>query len=164
MSYPIYDTAQFGTVAGATHELFQNAQGQGGTTLSTTNMRGAGQFNGNEKFTIRKIGLIVDDVITLPDVRAMYYGSILSVRIAQTLKLQVPLQILADKSAYGGHYTEVAASDSEFIGLVGNGYELDIPLIVMGNDNFLVSIFQALALSAVTLAMKCVLYGDLEVK
>jgi hypothetical protein len=71
------------------------------------------------------------------------------------------LKLAIKYADYGGHFTQATASSRALIGPVGNGYVLDIPIIIPGGTKFVVRILQKTALSA-PVKMKVVLNGILS--
>jgi len=164
LSYPIYDTALFGTTASTTHTLFQSGQGSSATKGYTiTNMRGSGQFPDRENFTIKRIGIHIDDIgLSDDDIQGLFMGSILTVNYNNVKILQIPSYMASDKNDIQGIKTEASASAFDYFGQRGDGYVLDHPRTVNGGKNFSVDLFQALALDSASMDIKVVLYGDLD--
>lgn len=161
--YDIYDTAVFGAAAATTFDLFQVPQGADAThTESFTNARGSGQFPVKENFLIDWIGVIYDYNTVLADIPKIQVGSFLKVIVNNFEILKAPLARFIANSAYGGHYSQAAAADEAVIGLIGNGYFLDIPILIPGGTQFKVQLFQNLAITAAS-NMKTVLCGKLSI-
>lgn len=166
LDYTLYDTAIFGTVANFESVLFQVAQGADVTHIeSFTNMRGAGALPQEEAFKCNWIGVAVDFTSTLPqDYKAMWLGSFLEFRLSDKTVLKAPLAMFAAASGFSGHYSQAAAADNAAIGLMGNGYTLDIPIEISGGTAFRVRIVQGTVLSAVSKNVKVLLNGILTTK
>lgn len=163
LSYPIYDTALFGTTANTTHQLFTVAQGGSSTKGQTiTNMRGNSQFPQQEKFTIKRVGITIDDVLSDDDIQGLFYGSIFTVIYNNTNVLQVPSAMCSYRNSVSGVKTEATASAFDFFGLEGDGYMLDKPLEVQGGKQFRAELIQALAVDSANLDIKVILFGDLD--
>ena len=164
LDYPIYDTALFGTVASTTHTLFQSGQGSSSTKGATiTNARGSGQFPDRESFTVRRIGIHVDDIaLSDDDIQGLFMGALLTMNYNNVKVLQAPLYMFSDMNSVSGIKTEASASAFDFFGLDGYGYKLEKPLIIQGGKSFNVEVFQNLALDTTNMDIKCVLYGLLD--
>lgn len=161
--YVLYDTAAFGTSADTEHVLFQVAQGGDSThTEDFTNMRGAGALPGEEAFSVDKISVAVDGVhgANEADVAQIWDGAFIEVRVADKTVFKAPARLCAEASAYGGAYTQGTAADATFVGLLGNGYSLDIPIEIPGGTAFRVRLYQDTALTASTQVKVC-LHGIL---
>lgn len=163
-TYPLYDTARFGTTANTTHTLFQNGQGSNsGNDKTLTNMRGSGQLPDRESFTLRKIGIHIDDVgLSDDDIHGLFMSSVLTVYYNNVKILQIPAYMASDKNRVSGIKTESTASPFDYFGQDGDGFVLDIPRIIEGGKSFSVELFQALAMDSSNLSIKVVLYGDLS--
>lgn len=164
-SYCLYDTGVFGVAASVETSLFQVSQGGDAThTKSFTNSRGAGQMPQNEEFEIDHIGVAVDMNLPTADYIAVWLNSYLEIRVNDETLFIAPLRALAQANAYGGHYTEAAASNEALIGLAGDGYTLKIPILIPGGTAFRVNIFQGTALATANTLVKVMLNGTLSRK
>jgi hypothetical protein len=162
-SYPLYDTAFFGTVAATLHTLFSQAQGASATlSKSVTNSRGAGQLPQNESYEADWLGIFLDEAGVLADVSAVWADSYAEFRVNDETVFLSPLRMLAAYNAWGGHYTQAAAADAARIGLMGDGLKLPTPIVIPGGTSFQVLIFQGTALSAVTQSVRFVMNGTLS--
>ena len=160
-SYPIYDTALFGAAAGVTHTLF--AVGEGGDAVHTpdfTNMRGNGFFPAAEKYTVRKISVFAESLLTLADRTNWLLLSFLKVTIANNLVFQAPLAMLVNHSAYSGALSVAVVADNTLIDREGNGYMFDPVLLIGNGQSFKVEVVQGTA-TAASQRIKCVLDGIL---
>lgn len=162
-SFHIYDTALFGVTAGTTHTLFQVPQGGDAThVMDFTNMRGAGQFPVNEKFTIRKIMVASESELAEADVTAWYRLSYLKLLRSNHEDLISPLLPLIAYAGFGGHFTQAAAANRALIGRMGEGYVLTPNISIDGGDAFKIEVFQGVALSAANQRIKVILEGILN--
>lgn len=163
LSYILYDTAVFGTTALAESLLFQVQQGADGThTESFTNSRMAGQLASGEKFLIKKVSAMIDfEQVAESDVSKVWNGSYVQIRLADQIVFWSPMVYLADASAFGGHFTEATAALKLAVGLMGDGYDLEVPILVTGGTNFKVRVVQGTALSAGSKNVKIALHGIL---
>lgn len=161
-STTLYDTAVFGNSANVDHTLFQEAQGASATaTKSKTNSRGAGQLPQNEEFEVRSIHASYDGNAALADEENWLKDSYLEFRLSDETIFECPLRWVASRNAFGGHYSQGTAADESMIGLIGEGYMLDIPIVIRGGTGFRVTVHQGTALSAASQNVKVVLKGTL---
>lgn len=161
-STDMYDTAAFTNVAGE-FLLFQVSQGSDAThTENFTNSRGAGQIPQNESFTVKWIGAIIDFNGVVADVQNVPISSFIEIRVNEITVLKVPLARIMARSSYSGHYTQATAADESLIGLEGNGYMLETPIVIKGGVSFKVRVVQGTALSTTGRNVKIVLGGELE--
>lgn len=163
LSFVLWDTAIFGTVAAFEQALFQVAQGGDAIhTRSFTNSRGAGQLPANESMTVKHLGVALDANLLTADYINVWPLSFIEIRVNNETLFECPLRFLAKGNSYGGHYTEAAATNEAAIGLMGNGYDLEIPIEIEGGTAFKVNVFQGLALSAVSQPVRVALCGTLH--
>ena len=159
----LYDTWEPGTVANAEAVLFQTPQGATATaTESYTNARGAGVLPTGETFTIKKIKLIIDEMIAEANFATRLYGAFIEVRIKEKTLLKAPASMFYAHSAYGGHFTQATLALTQSIGPIGEGLVLDIPLVIEGGMRFVVRCVQGAAFAA-AISHKVVLEGELEI-
>ena len=145
----LYDTWQPSTTAAAEAMLFQVPQGGDAThTESFTNARGAGVLPSGEKFLIKKIKLIIDEQIAEADFDTRLYGGYIEVRIKDKTVLKAPCQMFFAHSAYGGHFTQATAALTQSIGPIGDGFILDLPILINGGERFQVRCVQGVAFAA----------------
>lgn len=162
ITYPLYDTAVFGTTASVENVLFQVAQGAtAAATKSFTNSRGAGQLPNNESFECNEIHAMHDANVALADSLNVWILSYLEFRVNDETLLLAPLRMFASKNSFGGHYSEVTPTAEAAIGLVGSGFMLPTPIIIPGGVSFRVSVFQGTALATANQAVRVVLNGTL---
>lgn len=158
----LYDTWQPGTTASAEATLFQTPQGGDSThTESFTNCRGAGQLPSGEKFEIKKVKLIIDEMIAEADFDTRLYGGFLEVRVKDKTLLKAPAQMFFAHSAYGGNNLQATAALIQSIGPLGDGFALDIPILINGGERFTVRCVQGAAFAA-AIDHKVVLEGILS--
>lgn len=159
--YQMYDTAIFSTSLAGEQVLFGVAQGADAThNKGYTNSRGAGSFPQNEKFVIDRIGVFCDENNVLPaDLINLWRQSYLEIRVQDVTQWLSPLRSLAYQNAFGGHYSQTAAANGTAVGLMGDGYELDIPIEVAGGAAFKVIVNQGTVLATATQQIKVVLDG-----
>jgi len=161
-NWGLYDTADFDDGGDVIHTLFQTAQGGDDTrTKQYTNMRGAGSLPTDESLLVRRISIIPDADLPTADVQGMFLHSYLEMRISDETVLFAPLRQFADHGGYGGLYSQAAAADEALIGPLGDGYVLDLPLLIPTGATFRVEIYQGTALVGATNWVKCVLNGIL---
>lgn len=163
LSYPIYDTALFGTTDNTTHVLFQILEGGDSThTSDFTNARGAGQFPQQEKFTIRKVSVAMETNYTLVNAEDWFLDGFIQIYVANQIMFQSPLLNVIDYSDYSGHYTQTVAADLAMIGKAGRGYNLDPVLVVGGGVAFKVVVYQGTVVAANNTRVKVILDGILN--
>ena len=163
IDYTIYDTALFGTTANTDHDLFTIAQGGASNKGKTiTNMRGNSQFPVGEAFTIHKIGVTIDDVLTDDDIQGLFLGSTLELIYNNTTVFLVPTAQLSYRNAVQGIKTEASASAFDFFGLMGDGHEFKAPLTIQGGKNFRGILHQGLAVDNASMDIKVMLIGMLD--
>lgn len=164
MSYGLYDTALFGSTANTEHILFQVTQGSTtAATESATNMRGAGSLPQQEQMVVNKVGVFADYNSVTADYQNLWVSSFLEMRVSETRMLWLPLAACAQYNAFQGLYTQGTAANEALIGRIGEGYMLDIPIVLEGGTNFRVRVFQGTALSTTNLGVKVVLHGTLTI-
>lgn len=160
--YVLYDTAPFTNVAGTDLTLFQVPRGGDSThTEAYTNMRGAGALPSQESFEIQHFGLIIDYNTVLADIPKIQLGSFFEFLLLDKSIFKVPLAMILEASAYGGFYTQAAAADEAAIGLMGQGYDLKLPIMVKGGQAFRARVYQGTALAG-TSNFKLVMRGFLD--
>lgn len=157
----LYDQATFADAA-AEHVLFQAGEGSSSTkTKSVTNFPGSGALPSGYIFEIQKISVFADEDFALAERETMWEQSYLELEVDNQEMFSCPLRLVADRNAFGGHYSETTASDEAMIGLVGDGYMLPIPVTVQGGQNVRVNIYQGVAGTA-SMEVKCCLHGILS--
>ena len=162
LHYCLYDTWEPGTTAHAEATLFQVAEGGDSThTEQYTNMRGAGSLPNAERFLVKRVHLIQDENVTDADFDTYLYGAIVEMRVKDKTMFKVPAQLLFSHSAKAGHFAQATAADAEFIGPVGDGWALEIPIEIPPGAPFKVRCKQGGAF-ATTISFKLVLEGILS--
>lgn len=160
--YPFYDTAILGTSAQVV-TMFTSPEGYDSThQAEDTNMRLGGQFAGKQKFTLERIIGFPDIELAEADVQAIWKENYIKVIVENKNVLQVPLRLTAAHSSFGGHFTQGTAANRVDIGLNGVGFELRIPIVIMGGQQFKVELHQITVLSQATQLFKLVLDGLLD--
>lgn len=163
LSYVLYDTAVFGTTALFENTLFQVAQGGDSThTESFTNSRGAGQLPANESFKIKRILATIDVNGVVADSQNTFIGSFVDIIVNNRSLFKAPLTLVAARNGFGGMYTQAAAANESLIGLMGEGYTLEIPIMIDKGSAFKVRVVQGVALSAASQNVKLSLDGILN--
>lgn len=158
----LYDTWQPSTTASAEATLFQTPQGGDSThTESFTNARGAGQLPSGEKFSIKKIKLIIDEMIAEADFDTRLYGGFIEVRVKDKTVLKAPAQMFFAHSAYGGNNLQATAALIQSIGPLGDGFILDLPIEISGGERFQIRCVQGAAFAS-AIDHKIVLEGILS--
>lgn len=162
--YTLYDSMIFGTAAQAEQPLFQVQQGGDTThTKSFTNMRGAGSLPNQESFTIDKIGVYMDFLNLVPaDLENVWLSNYLELRVADNSVLLIPLRAAAQYNGFNGFYSQAAAANASLGGLVGDGYALDLPILVPGGTALRVNMPQVTALTVASVPVRVLLHGILD--
>lgn len=161
-NFAIYDTAVLGTTAKTVHTMFQVAVSQSATAdRFYTNMRGNGIFPNQENFLIKKLFVFPDANFNEDDRENYFLNSYLSIIYKDQLVLSVPSRLAVGRASYGGHFTQGTAADEALIGLEGDGYMLELPLLIEGGNSFKVEYGQGVAMSAGSQNIKVVLDGRL---
>lgn len=151
-SYVIFDSANFGASANAESILFQTVQGGDATHNEPyTNARGSGQFPPGEKFLVKRVGLMVDKVTNKADVQNMFVTSVFQLDVANVTVLKIPGQLAVARSAYSGSALEATIVDTMTVGLMGDGYMLDLPITINGGIPFRVRLLSGQAVTASSL-------------
>jgi hypothetical protein len=164
LSYVMFDTAAFSTVAGAEFLLFQVTQGADAThTEGFTNTRGSGAFPGEEQFVIEKLSVYPDYAVPKADVALWFRNSFLEVKVNDKSLFKTPLSVLVDASAYGGSDTTTAGANGNAVGLLGDGYELKRPITVPGQTRWVIRVIQGTAVTAGSSFIKILLHGTLSI-
>lgn len=162
-TYVLYDTVPMGATANTETVLFQTAQGADSThTELYTNSRGAGALPSNEEFSIEKISCVVDVNGVVADQQNAFLNSYLDIVVNNKSVFKAPCALLADRSSFGGAYTQATAAAESLMGLQGNGYELKIPIKIPKGSPFKVRHFQGTALSTTGQNLKVCLHGTLS--
>lgn len=163
LDFVLYDTVPFGATANAEFNLFQITQGGDSThNEQFTNMRGAGALPQNESFKVNWIGVVVDFQTVKADVDTMFNSSFLEVRVADFSRLKAPTALFVSNSAYGGGALEATIVDTITVGLMGDGFHLNIPIDIKGGDPFRVRVVQGPAITAAS-NMKVCLRGTYSI-
>jgi len=161
LSWTLFDTALFGVAVGI-RNLFQIGEGGDSThTKAYTNMRGAGSLPVEERLLIKNIGVMLDGDVDEADRESVFLHSYLELRISDETKLMAPLRMFASHSAFGGAYSQAAAADDALIGPLGNGYPLDIPILIPNGNSFKVEVYQGTVLVGADTWVKVLLNGTL---
>lgn len=163
ISFVLFDTAVFG-VAASDQSLFQvSMQGDATHTENFTNSRGAGSLPQNEKFTLKEIGVFPETDLLIADIEAMQRGSFIEVIISDVHYMKIPLQLCMKASGYGGHFGQAAAADAALIGVMNDGYKLEIPIEIPGGTQFRIRVVQGTALGVASKNVKVCLIGILSI-
>lgn len=159
--YILWDTIVLGTVPNAESILFQVAQGGDAThTENFTNSRGAGVLPGEEKFLIKRIHLIVDSDILPADIKVWTFGSFLELKVNDKTEIKLPAQLCVSQSAYQGHFV-TATLEKAAVGQIGDGFEIDNPIVVPGATPWRVRFVQGTVLAVGSKNLRCGLEGIL---
>lgn len=162
LSFVLYDTVAMGNVAAVETILFQTPQGADAThTELFTNSRGGGVLPPNETFKIKRVHVAPDFNGVTADYQQVYVNSFLAVLVNNREMLKAPLFMFASQASFGGLYTQGAPAAEALIGLQGDGFGLDIPIVIPKGVVFKVRVFQGTALSAVGQNVKVLLEGVL---
>jgi len=161
LSWVLYDTAQFGTSANTSHELFQVAQGADSThSEDFTNSPGSGSLPSNQKFIVKAIAVYPEHNIDQAEIAKIFNKSWLQLKVSESVKLKTPLSLLAAPQQFTGHYTQGTAADGNNVSWSGPLFELEIPIEIPGGTQYKVTIMQVVA-AAATEQVKCCLIGTL---
>lgn len=161
-SFVLYDHAPLGNAANITHVLFQTAAGADAThTPGYTNSRGAGQLPQNEKFMVERLSCSIDVNGLVADAINTWVQGVVRIRVSDEVVFEAPLRECVGKTSFSGMYTQASAAEENAVGLMGDGYELRIPLVIPGGTAFRVEIFQTTALSTTAQNMCVSLHGTL---
>lgn len=164
LDYRIYDTIDFGTTANSDHVAFQARQGSsagGGKQL--TNMRGNGEFPSRESFVCNWIGFTINDILSADDIKALFFGSVLTFTLNSSIVLQEPLANFSYRNAVGGFNNMTAAATLFNAGIFGDGRMLDPVIEIPGGVGFDVTVTQGVAVDSADLAMFLQLGGLLTI-
>lgn len=163
MSYSMYDTAEFDNAADVDFELFQSRQGStSARTKNVTNSRGDGSLPANEGFRIDKIIIMIEPDVIRTEAELAWRDSYIEILINERSVFLVPLAMCAGHMQWQGEFHEAIATLVDSIGLVGDGYALELPLSIPGGTSFRVTLHQAIA-TAGAASVKCILKGMLSV-
>lgn len=164
LSYPLYDTAVFGTAAAGEVALFQVPQGGDPThTKSFTNARGAGFLPQNESFEVNNIGVYMDFLNLVPaDLENVWLSNYIYIRVSDQTLFFAPLRACARFNEFNGFYSQGAAANGSLGGLAGGGYDLGKnPIEIPGGVAFSVVIAQVTVLTVAAVPVRVVLDGTL---
>jgi len=162
-AYTLYDTAEFDDAADVEHTLFQVGQGADAThNKGFTNARGGGSMPGEERFEVKSIDVWLDADAIAADRENMWLASYLEFEVSDKTVLIAPLSQFAKNNSFGGFVGQAAAADEALIGRTGNGYHLEIPIILEGGNSFRVVVFQGTALATDPTNVKVALNGVLS--
>jgi len=161
LSWVMYDTVIFGTTANVVHTAFVVQQGgAAGKGKEITNMIGPGELPAQNSMEINRIGVSHHDGLVLADIEDIWDETYLELFINNQTYFISPLRLLANRNGYGGHYSQAAAADEFVIGLLGDGYELPVSIIVPSGTQFKVEVKQGPVMAANTNVLIS-LYGKL---
>ncbi len=157
----LFDTWQPGTTANAESILFQTPRGGDATHNERfTNARGAGQLPAEEAFEIQNIGVEQDENVTDADMDTYLYGALLEIRLKDKVVFSAPPMRLMTHSAKSGVIAQATAADLEFVGPIGDGFQLNIPIVIPGGTRFDVRCVSGAAFAA-AIDFKVILEGVL---
>lgn len=158
LSWVLYDTAVFNTTANVGHELFQVSQGGDTThTEDFTNSPGAASLPANQNFEIKAIGVYPEHDITAAELVKIYNKSWLELKVSESVKLKLPLSLVAAPQEFSGAVGAAAGSGLSWAGPV---FDLEIPIPVPGGTQYKVTIQQVVATAAAE-QLKVCLFGTL---
>lgn len=159
----LFDTWQPAAVAGAEAILFQTPRGGDAAHNDRfTNARGAGQLPADESFECRRVGVMYDEELLQVDADTNVFGALLELRLKDKVVLSAPVRRCVTHSAWGGHFTQAAAATINEAGQIGEGFALDIPVVIPGGARFDVRLVQGAAFAAAQ-DFKLILEGYLTV-
>lgn len=158
LSWVLFDTAVFSTSANTAHELFQVSQGSDAThTEDFTNSPGAGSLPAGQKMLVKAIGVYPEHDITAAELVKIYNKSWLELKVSESVKLKLPISLLAAPQEFTGAVGAAAGSGLSWSGPV---YDLEIPILIDGGTQYKVTIMQVVATAAAE-QLKVCLFGIL---
>jgi len=159
----LFDTWQPGTTALAEAALFQVPQGGDAThTSNFTNSRGAGQLPAEESFLVKRIGLQLDEMPLYADLSKVLFGGVVEIRIGDKVVFSAPARRLVQASGFLGNTVTASAAAVDAMGFSGDGFTLEVPIVLAGGKRFVVNCKQGVALST-AIDLKVVLEGILTI-
>jgi len=142
ISWVWYHGQDLGTSAG-TKTFFQTNKSAATNGLADTNMVLSGQFPSAEKFVLKKISVVPSPNEDPDDILAALSEAVLQLNIDGKPYLEIPV-VEAVKGAGGAAsaalYGQASATEIDRYSPGGNGYELGIPITIMGGVSFDVKI------------------------
>ena len=107
LTYPLFDSALSTTSANTTLVLFDTTAAAAGD--KETNMETGGQLPASQRFLIKGIGVIYNDLVTSDDENSISEGGFLKLLINDRKRLHVPLQLVGS----GGSIVPAGATQDE---------------------------------------------------
>ena len=157
----LFDTWQPGTTANAEATLFQTPRGGDSTHNERfTNARGAGQLPAEESFQVQKRGVMADEIVVEADHDTYLYGALMEIRLKDRVVFSAPVMALMQATGRSGPLVVASAGAVNFTGPLGDGFELNIPILIMGGTRFDVRMVQGAAFAA-AVDFKVILEGVL---
>ena len=146
LSYVFYDEATFTTSAGEL-QLFATPLGASGRTRYITNSPNNSSMKNNESFTIERIRVWLDSIEIVADLEKLLPQSYLRVLVKDKEVLILPLALCAGGGAWQGEFHEATNTLGRLINFAGDGFKLDIPIVIPKGEKFELYIGQGTALA-----------------
>lgn len=159
LSYIFYDEATFTTAAGEL-QLFATPQGASGRTKFITNSPNNSAMKTNESFVIERIRVWLDSIEIVADLEKILPQSYIRILVKDKEVFLAPLAMVQGGGGWLGEFHEAANSLARLINLAGEGFKLDIPIVIPKGEKFEVYIGQGTALANAA-QIKCALIGKL---
>ncbi len=145
----LYDTLALSASANITHQIFNVQENADAShTSDITNMKGAGSLPDRDSMSVDRVGVSLIVATADDDVRLFWQQSFIRIRVAQLQVLQVPTILCARGDAYSGLNNQAVAADMNAFGIMGTGYQLDVPIEFPGGTQLTVELVQTKALTA----------------
>lgn len=162
LDYCLYDTIPFSNAA--TDQLaFQVAQGADNThTEQFCNSFFAGALPAGVGFDINRIVIFPDYAVPEGDIGKIWQASFVEIKVNDQTLFKAPMALCAGSAAFGGADATTAAASQNHVGLMGNGYTFDHPIVLPSGIPFKVRLVQTIALAAANSYIKVVLDGILH--
>lgn len=158
LSWVLYDTAVFNTVATTAHELFQVSQGSDSThTEDFTNSPGAGSLPSGQNMEVKAVGVYPEHDVTAAELVKIYNKAWLELKVSESVKLKLPLSLVAAPQEFNGAVGAAAGSGLSWAGPI---FDLEIPIPIPGGTQYKVTIMQVVATAAAE-QLKVCLFGTL---
>jgi hypothetical protein len=145
----MYDTIQMSTAV-AVHSAFISKMGSTSKPKQVTNMLGNGELPLDHVLEIKRITISLHDTLVLADIEPMLDASYLEFFLNDQTMFTSPLRYLMANNAYSGVLELASAAAHTKFGLLGQGYELDPPIVIEANLPIKVEVGQTVVLSAAT--------------
>ncbi len=159
LSYVFYDEATFDTTA-SEKQLFATPLGASGRTRNITNSPNNSAMKNNESFSIERIRVWLDSIEIIADLEKILPQSYLRVLVKDRELLLLPLALCVGAGGWQGEFHEATNTLARLINFAGEGFKLDIPILIPKGEKFEVYVGQGTALANNT-QIKVALLGRL---